>query len=106
MGTADLVTTLSGTGPFTVFAPTDDAFSAITVPTDATALANVLTYHVLSGQVLAADVTNATPATVQGGTITTSASNGAVTVLGAGNSGTASNVTEADIIGTNGVIHL
>ena len=52
LGTADLVTTLSGTGPFTVFAPTDDAFSAITVPIDATALANVLTHHVLSDKVL------------------------------------------------------
>jgi uncharacterized surface protein with fasciclin (FAS1) repeats len=102
---ADLVETLSGTGPFTVFAPTDDAFAALPagvldallLPENKAVLAKILTYHVVSGTVMAADVTDGDVATVEGQNIKLSTANG-VTVNGA-------NVISADVAASNGVIH-
>lgn len=102
---ADLVETLSGPGPFTVFAPTDEAFTALPagvldallLPENKALLAQILTYHVVSGTVLAADVTDGDVATVEGSNITLSTASG-VTVNGA-------NVVSADVMASNGVIH-
>ena len=102
---ADLVETLSGPGPFTVFAPTDEAFAALPagvldallLPENKAVLAKILTYHVLSGQVMAADVTDGDVATVEGQTVALSTAMG-VTVNGA-------NVVAADVMASNGVIH-
>ena len=102
---AGLVETLQGEGPFTVFAPTDEAFAAIpqqdleALLADKQALTAVLTYHVVPGKVMAADVMNLDSATtVQGGTITIDTSDG-VKVDGA-------NVVQTDIQASNGVIHV
>ena len=80
---ADLVDTLKGEGPFTVFAPTDDAFALLpegTVPTlleNIPQLTGVLTYHVVPGRVMAADLTDGmTVETVQGDTITIGTTDG------------------------------
>jgi uncharacterized surface protein with fasciclin (FAS1) repeats len=102
---ADLVETLSGEGPFTVFAPTDEAFAALPegvldallLPENKAVLAQILTYHVVSGKVMAADVTDGPVATVEGQDVTLSTANG-VTVNGA-------NVVVADVPASNGVIH-
>ena len=102
---ADLVETLSGEGPFTVFAPTDEAFAALPegvldallLPENKAVLAQILTYHVVSGKVMAADVTDSDVATVEGQTIKLSTMGG-VTVNGA-------NVIQADVEADNGVIH-
>jgi transforming growth factor-beta-induced protein len=104
---ADLVETLQGEGPFTVFAPTDDAFAALgegTVenllkPENKDALIGVLTYHVVSGAVLAADVQTGDVQSVHGDTIALAVADGKVTV-------DAANVVTADIVATNGVIHV
>jgi len=102
---ADLVETLSGTGPFTVFAPTDEAFAALPagvldgllLPENKALLAQILTYHVVSGMVMAADVTDGDVATVEGQTVKLSTADG-VTVNGA-------KVVSADVAASNGVIH-
>ena len=102
---ADLVETLSGTGPFTVFAPTDEAFAALPagvldallLPENKALLAQILTYHVVSGMVMAADVTDGDVATVEGQKIKLSTADG-VTVNGA-------TVVVADVMASNGVIH-
>lgn len=102
---AGLVETLSGTGPFTVFAPTNDAFAALPagvldallLPENKETLTKILTYHVVSGKVMAADVTDGDVATVEGSTIKLSTMNG-VMVNGA-------TVVTADVEATNGVIH-
>jgi uncharacterized surface protein with fasciclin (FAS1) repeats len=102
---ADLVETLSGTGPFTVFAPTDEAFAALPagvldallLPENKAVLAQILTYHVVSGTVMAADVTDGDVATVEGSNITLSTASG-VTVNGA-------TVVATDVLASNGVIH-
>jgi len=102
---ADLAATLSGEGPFTVFAPTDDAFAALPagvldallLPENKALLAQILTYHVVSGKVMAADVTDGDVATVEGQTIKL-ATEGGVTVNGA-------TVISADVAASNGVIH-
>ena len=102
---ADLVETLSGEGPFTVFAPTDDAFAALPagvldallLPENKALLAQILTYHVVSGKVMAADVTDGDVATVEGQTVKLSTMGG-VTVNGAP-------VVSADVMASNGVIH-
>ncbi len=103
---ADLVETLKGKGPFTVFAPTDSAFAKIpseklnSLLADKKALASVLTYHVVAGKVMAADVVKLTSArTVQGGAVKVRVKNGAVTVNGA-------RVVKTDIECSNGVIHV
>ena len=102
---AGLVETLKGAGPFTVFAPTDEAFAKIPKATlegllaDKDALTKVLTYHVVSGKVMAADITGAmSPASVNGELLHIATDHG-VTVNGA-------HVTTADIECTNGVIHV
>ena len=108
LGAAELVETLKGDGPFTVFAPTDDAFAALpegTVesllkPENKAKLQAVLTYHVVPGRIYAADAIKAGKAkTVQGSKVTIKAYDGKVTVDGA-------NVVAADIDTTNGVVHV
>ena len=102
---ADLVETLSGTGPFTVFAPTDEAFAALPagvldallLPENKALLAQILTYHVVSGKVMAADVTDGDVATVEGQNVMLMTMGG-VTVNGA-------KVVAADVMASNGVIH-
>ena len=102
---ADLVETLSGTGPFTVFAPTDEAFAALPagvldallLPENKALLAQILTYHVVSGMVMAADVTDGEVATVEGQKVKLSTMGG-VSVNGA-------KVVAADVAASNGVIH-
>lgn len=109
---ADLVTTLNGTGPFTVFAPTNDAFKAAGFATEAAvtaaskdALTPILTYHVLSGRVFSTDLTEGLqPTTVNGAKVTVTLAGGAK-VKGLGNA-TASNIVTTDIFTTNGVVHV
>lgn len=103
---ADLVDTLKGQGPFTVFAPNDDAFAKIpaadlnALVADKAALTNVLTYHVVAGKVMAADVVNLTSAkTVQGQDLKIEVKDGNVFVNGA-------KVIATDIETSNGVIHV
>jgi uncharacterized surface protein with fasciclin (FAS1) repeats len=103
---AGLVETLQGDGPFTVFAPTDEAFAALPEGTlegllaDTEALKQVLLYHVVSGRVMAADVVGLeAAASVQGEEIAISVDGGAVMVNGA-------NVVTTDIEASNGVIHV
>ena len=103
---ADLVETLKGAGPFTVFAPTDAAFEKVPkekleeLLKDKKALAGVLTYHVVSGKVMADDVVKLdTAKTVQGKSIAIVTKDGKVTVNGV-------NVVKTDIVCTNGVIHV
>lgn len=108
---ANLATTLSGTGPFTVFAPTDTAFANLLTElgvTKAALLANtalltkVLTYHVVSGRVLKAEVPlNTAIVTVQGDTLSVG-SNLAIT----DQRGRTSNITGTDLLTSNGVIHV
>lgn len=104
---AGLVDTLKGEGPFTVFAPTDDAFAALPAgtvedllkPENKEQLVAVLTYHVVPGKVMSTDLSNNMMATtVQGGDVTIM-TEGGVTVDGA-------NVVTADIETSNGVIHV
>ena len=103
---AGLTATLKGPGPFTVFAPTDAAFAALPAGTvdgllkDPAKLKDILLYHVVSGQVLAADAAKLTEAkTVQGASLPIVASGGTVTVGGA-------KVVTADVKASNGVIHV
>ncbi len=105
---ADLVTTLKGTGPFTVFAPTDAAFAKLPAgtvdnllkPENKAMLQKVLTYHVVSGKVLAATVVTLTKATtVQGQDVSITVSGSSVKVNDA-------NVTATDVLASNGVIHV
>jgi len=116
---AGLVETLSGAGPFTVFAPTNDAFAKLPAgtvegllkPESKDALTGILTYHVVSGKFEAAAVIEAinanngkfTVTTVQGGSIDLSLKNGNV-ILTDANGGT-STVVIADVAASNGVIH-
>jgi uncharacterized surface protein with fasciclin (FAS1) repeats len=102
---AGLVETLSGPGPFTVFAPNDAAFAKIPKPTldgllkDKAKLTAILTYHVVSGKVMAKDVMKMKSAkTLQGGSLTIDTSDG-VKVNGA-------KVIQADIEVSNGVCHV
>jgi uncharacterized surface protein with fasciclin (FAS1) repeats len=102
---AGLATTLSDDGPFTVFAPTDDAFAALPAGTvdallnDIPTLTQILLYHVVSGDVRAADVVNLNSATtLQGGSVSIDASMG-VKINDA-------NVLLTDVLATNGVIHV
>lgn len=104
---AGLVETLQGEGPFTVFAPTDDAFSKLpegTIPAlleDPETLAQILTYHVVPGRVFSGDVVNIdTAGTVQGQSIGVSVMDGSVML------NDTSTVTATDVLATNGVIHV
>jgi uncharacterized surface protein with fasciclin (FAS1) repeats len=105
---ADLVDTLKGEGPFTVFAPTDEAFAALPagtvdnllLPENKDQLVAVLTYHVIPGRVMSADIAGQTLSveTVQGGELEVDATSG-VTINDA-------TVVTADIEASNGVIHV
>jgi uncharacterized surface protein with fasciclin (FAS1) repeats len=101
---AGLVETLKGPGPFTVFAPTDAAFAKIppeqlqALLKDKAKLTAVLTYHVVPGKVMAADVKAGKVKTVQGSSLTV-ATTGGVTVDNA-------KVSAVDIVADNGVIHV
>ena len=102
---AGLAETLKGTGPFTVFAPTDAAFAKVPAATmdalakDKDRLRQVLTFHVVPGKVMAADVKTGNVKTVNGAEVPLSRSGGFVGVDQA-------LVTKADISATNGVIHI
>jgi uncharacterized surface protein with fasciclin (FAS1) repeats len=102
---AGLVETLKGAGPFTVFAPTDEAFAKVPADTlaklaaDKAMLTKVLTYHVVAGKVMAADIKPGDVATVAGPNVTLSVADGKVMVNGA-------TVTTADVAASNGVIHI
>jgi uncharacterized surface protein with fasciclin (FAS1) repeats len=105
---AGLVTTLKGAGPFTVFAPTDEAFAKLPAgtletllkPENREKLRRILTYHVVSGTVMASDAMKLQSAkAVSGDTITVKAQNGVVHVDSA-------TVTSADVTASNGVIHV
>ena len=106
---ADLVDTLKSEGPFTVFAPTDEAFAKLPAgtlesllkPENKDQLAAILTYHVVAGKVEAKDVVNlSTATTVQGGDVAIMVKDGGVVLNGN------SNVVKTDIQTSNGVIHV
>lgn len=111
-GSTNVAEVLSGNGPFTVFAPTNDAFKAAGFATiadinnaDPNTLTSILTYHVIAARVFSSDLTNgAQPATVNGGKVTIGLTNGA-TVKGNGNA-TPSKIIATDLVTTNGVIHV
>jgi uncharacterized surface protein with fasciclin (FAS1) repeats len=104
---AGLAETLSGKGPFTVFAPTNEAFAKLPAgtvetllkPENKAKLAGILTYHVVAAKVMAADVKTGKVKTVQGGELDVVVKEGSVTVDGA-------KVVKTDIVGSNGVIHV
>ena len=108
LAAADLVTTLEGQGPFTVFAPTDEAFAKLPAgtvetllkPENKAKLRRVLTYHVVPGKVMAADAVKVKEAeTVQGGKLAVKTDAEGVLINGA-------RVVKADIECGNGVIHV
>ena len=105
LGAAGLIETLKGTGPFTVFAPTDAAFAKIpkadldALLSDKDKLAAVLTYHVVAGKVMAQDVKPGAVKTVQGSSLMVTADGSKVMVNNA-------TVTSTDITADNGVIHV
>ena len=105
---ADLVTTLKSKGPFTVFAPTDAAFAKLPVgtlesllkPENKAKLVSILTYHVVPGKVMASDIAGKSlkVASVQGSKISVEAHSGVMVDK--------ANVVQADVLATNGVIHV
>ncbi len=108
LAAADLVDTLKGAGPFTVFAPTDEAFAKLPAgtlenllkPENKAQLRRILTYHVVSGRVMAADVVKMKSAkTVSGDAVS-------IGVTGSGVTINASKVVKTDIGASNGVIHV
>jgi uncharacterized surface protein with fasciclin (FAS1) repeats len=110
---ADLATTLSSEGPFTVFAPTNDAFAALLATLNVPAeellarsdLGAILTYHVVSGEVKAADLRDGQVVkTVQGGVLKVSISDAGVYLTDA--KGNKAKVTATDIDASNGVVHI
>lgn len=105
---AGLVETLNGTGPFTIFAPTNAAFGALPegtvesllLPENKDQLTGILTYHVVAGNVMASDLSDGQVVpTLNGQELTVSISSGKVMINGA-------NVTAADLAGSNGVVHV
>lgn len=102
---AGLTETLRGSGPFTVFAPSDEAFKAVPAKTMAELAANkellrsVLTYHVVAGKVMAAEVKTGNVKSVQGANLGLARAGTFVTVEEAV-------VTQADVAATNGVVHI
>ncbi|MET3114977.1 putative surface protein with fasciclin (FAS1) repeats [Pedobacter sp. CG_S7] len=111
-GTTNVAQVLSGAGPFTVFAPTNQAFITAGFPTiaainaaDPATLTNILTYHVVAGRIFSSDlVEGSKPATVNSATLTITLTDGAK-VKGNTNT-TPSNITSANMVTTNGVIHV
>jgi uncharacterized surface protein with fasciclin (FAS1) repeats len=104
---AGLEETLSGEAPYTVFAPTDEAFAALpegtveklTKPENQAALQQILSYHVVEGEVPAAEIQSGPVGTVEGGDLEVTADAGDVTVNGA-------SVVQPDVVASNGVIHV
>jgi len=104
---AGLVDTLKGDGPFTVFAPTDEAFAALPagtvesllLPENKDKLIAILTYHVVPAKVMAKDVASGEAPTVNGQTATIEVANSGVTIENA-------NVVQTDVGASNGVIHV
>lgn len=117
---ADLVDTLSGAGPFTVFAPTNDAFAklpagtvdSLVKPAAKADLTKILTYHVVAGRMTAADLAAAISSgggkaeltSVQGGKLTATQSGATITLTDA--KGGTSTVTQGDVMQSNGVVHV
>jgi uncharacterized surface protein with fasciclin (FAS1) repeats len=109
---AGLAETLSGEGPFTVFAPTNEAFAAIPAetlqsllePANQETLSQILTYHVVAGEVMAADVAPGEVETVEGTPFTIEVEGSDVFIVD-GQGGRAQVVT-TDIVASNGVIHV
>jgi uncharacterized surface protein with fasciclin (FAS1) repeats len=109
---AGLADTLSGPGPFTVFAPTDDAFAALPAgtldsllqPENKDQLASILTYHVVPAEVMAKDVKAGPVKTVNGAEFTVSVDGGKVVITDA--KGNRANVVKTDVTASNGVIHV
>ena len=110
---ADLVETLQGEGPFTVFAPTDAAFSALPAgtldsllkPENKSQLSGILTYHVVSGAVLSSQLSEGQEIkTVQGGVLTVDITDGMVYLVDA--KGGRAQVVTADVDASNGVVHV
>jgi len=110
---AGLVETLQGTGPYTVFAPTNAAFEALPAgtldtllkPENVEQLKSILTYHVVSGKVMASDLSDGQEiTTVQGGKLTVSISDGKVYLIDA--KGNKVMVEQADVNADNGVVHV
>lgn len=105
MAQSGLGDTLRGPGPFTVFAPSDEAFKAVPPKTlaelgnDKDMLKSVLSYHVLPGRVLAADVANVNAKTVNGANLALAKAGSIVTVEDAV-------VVQADVAASNGVVHV
>ena len=106
---ADLVEALKGEGPFTVFAPTDEAFAklpegtveSLLLPENKEKLVAVLTYHVVPGKIVYSDVQGAVakPETLQGSTVTVDGTYSGPTINGA-------NIVSPDVMADNGVIHV
>ena len=111
LGAADLVSTLKGSGPFTVFAPTDEAFAKLPAgtvqtllkPENKDKLKEILLLHVVPGTVYAADVVKLTEAKTAGGKTVNISTDGGVKV---GTATGMANVTKTDIKASNGVIHV
>jgi uncharacterized surface protein with fasciclin (FAS1) repeats len=110
---ADLVTTLQGEGPFTVFAPTNAAFAALPagtldtllLPENKATLSGILTYHVVAGKVMSGDLSNGQVVkTVNGANLTVEIMGGKVMLVDA--KGGKSTVTTADVEASNGVVHI
>lgn len=107
LGAAGLVETLKGAGPFTVFAPTDAAFAALPAgtvedllkPENKDKLVAILTYHVVAGKVMSTDLTEGMKAATVNGAEVTITLDGGAKVNGA-------TISAADIVATNGVIHV
>ncbi len=108
LGAGDLITTLKGDGPFTVFAPTDEAFAklpegtvaSLLEPENRDQLVAILTYHVVAGEVMAKDVVNLSEATtVNGADVAIKVMDGKVHINNA-------TVVAADVATSNGVIHV
>jgi uncharacterized surface protein with fasciclin (FAS1) repeats len=105
LANAGLAESLRGTGPFTVFAPSDDAFKAVPAKTmaelasDKALLQSVLSYHVLAGQTMAQDVKNGPAKTLQGSNVALARAGAFVTVEEAV-------VTRPDLRASNGVVHI
>ncbi len=111
---ANLGNTLSTTNPLTVFAPTNAAFQAAGFPTiqsvqnaDVATLTSILTYHVVGARAFSTNLTNGSDVnTLANKTVRINITGNAVTVLGKGNNNNASNVIGANIVATNGVVHV
>jgi uncharacterized surface protein with fasciclin (FAS1) repeats len=112
IGAADLAETLSGEGPYTVFAPTNDAFDALPEgtlddllkPANKDQLAAILTYHVVAGDMMAADVQAGDVTTANGADFSVTTNGGSVTITDG--QGSEAQVVTTDIVASNGVIHV